>query len=78
MAILTKNRGKVSRKFISDFISIISDFFVRKREEIQYIFAQFQVLRDNARKFVCAKISTNKVFHGSFQAKVHSNEGKVV
>ena len=36
-----------------------------KIEEIQYLFsrnfAQIQVLRENARKFVRAKISTNKV-----------------
>ena len=35
-------------------------------EEIQYLisrnFAQIQVLRKNARKFVHAKISTNKVY----------------
>ena len=59
MAIQTKNKGYVLRKYISDI-------FVRKSEEIQYLFsrnfAHIQVLRENARKFVRAKISTNKVW----------------
>ena len=56
MAILTKNRGR----FCENLSRI---YFRTKKEEIQYLFSrkftQIQVLRENARKFVRAKISTN-------------------
>ena len=53
MAIQTKNRGYVLRKFISDF------FCAQKWRNSVLIFAQFRANWGFARK--CAKISTNEV-----------------